>query len=504
MNRPLDLARAFDAHVQSDPDAIALVVGDQRWSRRELDEHSQRAVTTLLECGAKPGRAVVCTYDTGFDEVAVALATARLGCVFMPIPKRLGVYEFSYVVDLAEPVLVAVSNPDLLAAMSNRPGNVKVLSDVIADKPTVVEAHDWDYDVPAIVGFTSGSTGRPKGVTHCWRAMAWVLDLLVERNALVPGEAICVTGAGAGAPGFTFYTYLGLAFGLRIVKSEKWDPARVVELMAREKCVWSSMVPTMLHMLMDAKRGRPDLDIASMRAISMGGAPMSREFIDEAREVMGFEPLRVYAMAEVMMHCHMQQSDTLEDRLLFDGRPGPGADIAVFDPSGNALPVGEVGEVGMRGPSRMLGYLGDPDSLERMSTADGFLLSGDQGVLDDRGYIRIVGRIKDMIIRGGFNIDPSEVEALIRQHPMVRDAAVVGYPDARYGERACAYLWMDEPGTSLTLPELSTHLLEYGLSKEKLPERVECRDELPQSPDGKFLKGDLRKALADEVQAASA
>jgi acyl-CoA synthetase (AMP-forming)/AMP-acid ligase II len=504
MNGPMDLARAFDAHVMADPDATALVVGDSRWSRRELDEHSQRAVTTLLECGATPGRAVVCTYDTGFDEVALAIASARLGCVFMPIPKRLGTYEFTYVVDLADPVLVAVADPALLEAMADRPVDARNLADVIAEKPTVVETHEWDNEAPAIVGFTSGSTGRPKGVTHCWSAMAWVLDLLVERNSLMPGEAICVTGAGAGAPGFAFYTYLGLAHGLTIVKSERWDPARVVELMARERCVWSTMVPTMLHMLMDAKRDRPDVDISSMRAISMGGAPMSRQFIEEAREVMGFEPLRVYAMAEVMMHCHMECSDSPENRSYFDGRPGPGADIAVFDSEGNPLPVGEVGEVGLRGPSRMLGYLGDPDSLARISTPDGFLLSGDQGVLDERGYIRIVGRIKDMIIRGGFNIDPSEIEGLIRQHPMVRDAAVVGYPDPTYGERACAFLWMDVPGTSLALPELSRHLLEYGLSKEKFPERVECRDELPQSPDGKFLKGDLRKALADEVQAASA
>jgi acyl-CoA synthetase len=362
-----------------------------------------------------------------------------------------------------------------------------------------MEPHDWDeHDTPAVIGFTSGTTGRPKGVMHSWAAMDWVGDLLTERSRAQYGESICVTGAGAGVPGFTFYTYWGLSRGLPIVKSERWDPQRVLELMARERCVWSVMVPTMLHMLMDARRTTgQDLDISAMRSISIGGSPMTADFIADARRLMGFEPLRVYAMAEIMMHNHMRLDDPVDDRDVKDGRPGPGCEIGIFDEHQRHLPVGETGEVGMRGPSLMLGYLGDPEGKSSKLTPDGYFLSGDLGRIDDEGYIRIVGRMKDMIIRGGYNIDPSEVEALIRLMPGVRDVAVVGYPDPVFGERACACIWRPD-GTETGLAEVAEHLLGVGLTKEKLPERVICFEQIPQSPDGKILKGELRKQLAAE------
>ncbi|EHI14809.1 putative acyl-CoA synthetase [Mycolicibacterium thermoresistibile ATCC 19527] len=488
--------------LEADPDAVALIRGDQRWSREQLWELSGRAVAKLRSLGAEPGDAVVAHYDTGAEEMAIALAASRLGCVFMPIPRRLGARELNYVVGLADPVLVAVQDRDHVGVVEN-PGRARVLTlaDSLAPTGAEVDPYRWRPGEAALVGFTSGSTGHPKGVMHGVPAMEWVADLIVERGSLRPGEPICVTGAGAGAPGFTFYTYLGLTRGLPIVKSEKWDPKRVLELMARERCVWSTMVPTMLHMLMTAQRdsGRA-YDLSAMRTVSMGGAPMSEEFISEARELMTFEPLRVYAMAECMMHSHSRADDPIEIRNGMDGRPGPGAEIATYDSEGRRLPTGETGEIGMRGPSLMLGYLGDaPGSLPL--TSDGFFLSGDLGRVEDNGCIKVVGRLKDMIIRGGYNIDPGEVEELLRAHPEVRDVAIVGYPDPVYGERACAVLWTD--GVVLGLSDIAEFLLERNLSKDKIPEMVVCRDELPQSPDGKILKGQLRAEIAALVATRS-
>ncbi len=502
-NQSVSLAHSFARHLDSDPEATAIVVGDDRWTRAQLSTQADRVITTLLAAGAKPGDAVVAHYDTGFEDVAVALAAARVGCVFMPIPKRLGEREFRYVVELADPTVVMVNTDVQRAMVDEREGMlVTTRAEIAADQPTAVEPHAWAGDVPAVVGFTSGSTGLPKGVMHGWSSMDWVADRIAERAGLSYGEAICVTGAGAGAPGFTFYTYLGLTRGLPIVKSEKWDPARVVELMAREKCVWSTMVPTMLLMLMRAREELGDaLDLSSMRTISMGGSPMSSDLIADARRIMGFEVLRVYAMAEVMMHCHMGLDSTQEERNLLDGKPGPDCDLVILGPSGERLPDGEVGEVAMRGPSLMLGYLGDPSGVEGMLTSEGFLRSGDLGRKVEGGYVKIVGRLKDMIIRGGFNIDPSEVEELIRLYPGVRDVAVVGYPDPVYGERACAWIWTDE---EVTMADLVQHLLGLKLSKEKLPERVVCTHTVPQSPDGKILKGELRKILAHEAAKATA
>jgi non-ribosomal peptide synthetase component E (peptide arylation enzyme) len=192
----------------------------------------------------------------------------------------------------------------------------------------------------------------------------------------------------------------------------------------------------------------------------------------------------------------MRLTDDVEQRNLVDGWPGPGAEVGVFAADGvTHLRTGEIGEFGLKGPSLFEGYLGDPDTKRERSTPDGFFLSGDMGKLTEDGFVKVVGRKKDLIIRGGFNIDPVEVEELVRRHADVRDVAVVGYPDEKFGERACAFLLVEE-GVDVTLRELAPFLLEFGLSKEKLPERVICVTEMPRSPDGKILKGELRERIA--------
>ena len=183
----------------------------------------------------------------------------------------------------------------------------------------------------AVIGFTSGSTGHPKGVMHRWPSLDWTAAFLESIVQLRAGESICVTGAGAGVPGFTFFTYLGLSRGLTIVAAERWDPRRVLELMDRESTVWSTMVPTMLYMMLEARAGDPTVPVPkAMRGVSVGGAFMSEDLIRRARAELGLEVLRVYAMAECMMNCQMRLSDPDEQRDAFDGWPGPGAEVAVF------------------------------------------------------------------------------------------------------------------------------------------------------------------------------
>ncbi len=493
-----NLAVAFDSHLQADPNGIALVVGDDRWTRAELGGLADAAATLLGDLGARPGDAVMAQYNTTAVDAALALAAARLGCTFMPIPHRLGPYEFNYLLELAEPVLLALHDPSI-AGQLEVPGRTEVRpsADVVTGRRDRGGFADEPPGHVAVVGFTSGSTGRPKGVMVRWSAMSWVADFLVSIVSLRPGEAICVTGAGAGVPGFTFYTYLGLTRGATIVAAERWDPHRVLELMARERCVWSTMVPTMLHMLLEAKADDPALPMpVEMRGVSMGGAFMGEELIRRARRELGLEVLRVYAMAECMMTCHMRLTDPVVKRDGFDGWTGPGAEIGVFGSDGAThVPSGEVGELGLKGPSLFEGYLGDPDTKRQRLTPDGFFLSGDMGRLTDEGYVKVVGRKKDMIIRGGFNIDPVEVEELVRQHEGVRDVAVVGYADEKFGERACAFVLVRD-GYDFDMQSLGAYLVGHGLSKEKLPERVICVEDLPRSPDGKILKGKLREQLA--------
>jgi len=494
-----NLAVAFDAHVLADPTATALVVGDERWSRSDIADLASRVTGVLVDLGARPGDAVVAQYHTEAADVAVALAAARLGCTFVPIPLRLGPLEFGYVLELVDPVLLVVRDVELVEQL-DVPARTTVLSsnDIVSAAPVAVAVAEEPPGHVPVIGFTSGSTGRPKGVMHGWAQLSWVRQFLSDLVDLRPGEAICVTGAGAGVPGFTFFTYFGLASGAPLVHAEKWDPARVLHLMAREGCVWTTMVPTMMHMLLEARQLDPEQPLpTSMRAVSMGGAFMADDLIRRARDELGLEVSRVYAMAECMMACQMRSSDPESDRDVFDGWPGPGADVAVFDDERAQVPAGTIGELGLKGPSLFEGYLGDPDGKSSRMTPDGFFLSGDMGRLTPDGYVKVVGRKKDLIIRGGFNIDPVEVEELIRSLDGVRDVAVIGYPDDRFGERACAVLVVQD-GVDYGVQDLARHLLDAGLSKEKLPERVICSKEVPRSPDGKILKAQLREQVLSQ------
>jgi acyl-CoA synthetase len=493
LNHDPNLAIAFEAQALADPQALALVIDDKHWTRAQLAELAARATGLLVSAGIKPGDKIVAQYNTRAEDIAMALAAARLGGTFLPLPHGVGVREVNYILDRSQAAFFCHAGeapPEGVVA----PGTARISSAaaVLSAEPVEAPAVQMGADHVSLIGVTSGSTGQPKGVMHSWSGVAWAAEHMRSFADVRNGEPILVTGAGAGAPGFTFFTYLGMAYGVPLVHAGHWNPAQVLKLAHTHQCVWSTMVPTMLQMLIDARpQVLGDARLEHMRAVTVGGAFMSQELIQRARDELGMEILRMYAMAECMSHSSMLLTDSQQQRDTLDGRPGPGAELAVFDDAGARLTDGEVGEVGMRGPSLLKGYLADPQGKSRLMSADGFFLSGDLGKITPEGFVKIVGRKKDMINRGGYKIDPSEVEELLKSHPAVSKVAVVGYPDSLYGERACAVV---EPlaDASLSFAELFEFLLAQGLSKAKIPERLECWDALPLSPDGKILKGKIR------------
>lgn len=502
---PANLAAAFDVQVQQDPDACALVVDDKSWTRREVAELAARAVGRLLELGMTSGDHVVAQYDTSVEDLAFALATARLGGTFLPAPKRLGLREINYILEKSGAKIFIHVGSDPADGLVMKDGASAIsLSSVHDAEPVSVDVVATAKDHCALVGVTSGSTGNPKGVMHSWDSVAWTAERIRALADIQPGESILVTGAGAGAPGFTFFTYMGLARGLTIVRASGWDPVRVLQMAQRHKCVWSVMVVTMLHMLLDARKDAlGDGKLEHMRAFTVGGGFMTEELIEQAREELGVEVLRMYAMAENMAHCSNLLTDSTEIRNAFDGWPADDAEICAFDENRKPLPAGEVGELGMRGPNQLLGYMGEPTGKSSLMTEDGYFLSGDLGQVTPEGLVKVVGRKKDMINRGGYKIDPTEVEELIRHHPSVCRVVVVGYPDRIFGERACAVV---EPyaGAEFDMEMMKSFLLEQGMSKEKLPERLEIREALPLSPDGKILKGAVRAEIGTDPKAMGA
>jgi acyl-CoA synthetase len=496
---PLNLADGFDLHLANDPEATALVVGDKSYSRRTIGELSERAVTLLQEFGVGPGKRVVAQYDTSPEDVAIAIAVARLGGTFIPVPKRLGVKEVNFLLARSEAVAFLHAGGTPAEGLSPPEGADVAANMAIHDRErTAIATTVMPEDHCALIGVTSGSTGQPKGVMHGWRAVSWAAERMRSLGSVQPGEAVLMTGAGAGAPGFTIFTYMPLVNGATIVRASRWEPVEVLQVARKNKCVWSCMVPTMLRMLLDARPAAlGDGKLDDMRAITMGGGFMSEALIGRARDELGVEVLRMYAMAECMCNASTTLEDSIEMRDLLDGKPAADAELAIFDDDRNPLPVGTKGEIGLRGPSLLQGYLGEPGAKEALMTPNGFFLSGDIGQLDENGYIKVVGRKKEMINRGGYKIDPSEVEELIGTHPAVAKVVVVGYPDELYGERSCAVV-EPRPTCSVGFEDLKSFLLDRGLSREKLPERLETRDALPLSPDGKILKAAVKAEVGTD------
>lgn len=493
---PVRLDQLFAERLAADPDAPALVVGDRTWTRRDVADRAGSAARALHGWGVRPGDTVLTQYATDVEDLAVAVAAAALGATLVPVPTSMGGHELGQILELTRP-RVALAHDAGLPAATTVPGGVRVerRADVVSGPTGPLPREPWAPGATAVIGCTAGSTGTPKGVMHGWDSLAYAAAQAADLVRLREGEAICTPGASAGAPGYAFFTYLGLTRGCPIVRAPKWDPDVLLDLMETHRCVWSMTVTTMLHMFIEAARARARRpDLSALRAVCVGGAAIKPELIRGAREVLGVEALRMFGLSECLGHAAMRPTDPESDRDTLDGYPWPGTDLRAFDDDGRPVGPGEVGEAGVRGPSLMQGYLGDESPESRLAPG-GYFLTGDRIRIRPDGFVQVVGRKKDMIIRGGYNIDPVELEQLIRAYPPVLDVAVIGLPDERLGETTCAVV-VPRPGQVVTLDEVRDHLRQHGLSTQKLPQHLALREVFPLSPDGKVLKQVLRKELA--------
>jgi cyclohexanecarboxylate-CoA ligase len=276
----------------------------------------------------------------------------------------------------------------------------------------------------------------------------------------------------------------------------RWDPAATLARMAEHRVRWTMCVPTMALQLGAAAAGSGVL--RDVRSMTVGGGPMDVGALARAETSLGTRILRVFGMSECLGHTSPAPGDPLEIRLGRDGRPFPGTDVRAVDDGGAALPAGAAGRAQVRGPSLFLGYARDGRLDRPVLTADGFFPTGDLAMVNEDGTVSILGREKDVIIRGGRNIDITEIERAVAGHPGVGAVCVVPVPDEVLGERIAALVV-----GSVGRDELTAFLRDAGLSKTKWPEYVFAVDELPQTKVGKISRAGARE-LAAELHAAGA
>jgi len=469
----------FAALADSDATACALVDCDDRlWSRGELKAMADEVAQRLRGAGVGAGDRVLVAGHKSAATLAVALAVSALEAAFCPYSPKLSIAD----------VAILEAHLGHVARVDPKGG------DGIAILPSASPTRSRDpRDAETVlIGFTSGTTGVPKGVMHGAAALNYATRACAAIAGLQPGDAILGIVPLDSAPGFTFTAHFALSLGHPLVLVDPWVPAEAMRRAELHGCGWAIMVPTHLFTMVEAARQGEWHGHLPLRAVAVGGSAMTPELIADADALLGLKALRMFGMSECMGHCSTRPGDPLERRQGFDGVPFPGTEDEAFDEALRPVPRGSQGQAGVRGPSLFLGYAEGLGAGQERMTPDGFYLTGDEIIRDAEGFVKVVGRIKDQIIRGGFNIDPAEIEAALLRHPAIAEVAVVAVPERKLGEQACAVCRVRPGHPPVDLPALIDHLAAQGLSRKKWPEHLVLVDAMAVTATGKLDK----KAMA--------
>ncbi|MEU7745491.1 class I adenylate-forming enzyme family protein [Nonomuraea sp. NPDC049158] len=468
-------------------DFVAVIDDSGEHTAREL---LARATGLAESLGGGAGT-VLLQADNSWRTVAATLAVGMNGGVLAVVNRHTTAAEFAAAFEDIRPDAV-VAEPSALAEWSVRAAGGGwdgwgVWSD---DGPRDVSR--WSGG--SLIGLTSGSTGRPKGVVQSEDALRYACSRTIAVNGLSQGDAVAALVPLSSTAAYCFGVFMALTLAGPLVLWSRWDPAAVLTRMAGTRARWTMCVPTMALQLGATAAGSRALQ--GVRSMTVGGGPMDVGALGRAEESLGTRILRVFGMSECLGHTSPSPEEPVEIRLGRDGRPFPGTELRMVGPDGRQVSRGEVGRAQVRGPSLFLGYAHegriDPPAL----TADGFFPTGDLMMANEDGTVSVMGREKDVIIRGGRNIDVTEVERAVATHPGIWQVCVVPVPDEILGERVAALVTLtDRDG--IGLDEITRHLRSVGLSKTKWPELVFAVDALPQTTVGKISRPGARDLARD-------
>ncbi len=511
----------FDEHAAAHPEKPAVIDGQVRWSYGELADLTLRAAQLLLNLGVRPGDPVAAQVPTCALLPLINLAANRIGAYMVAMPTRWRRAEVgSLLAAIGAEVLISVEAdgnvdvrrmheelrrtlPDLREVLYARTGSESSFESCVRAtepiSPRMQRGLRLDPDQPAHVMCSSGTTGVPKA--SLWSAND-MITLLVRQNAkalaLTSDDiAAAIAPAGQGSTGYIFPILTPLLIGATSAMLEHWKPQPALDLIVRERCTYATAIPTQMVMMLDL-----DLESADLSAFTRfnnAGAPLPPRVAEEIERRMGCTVQNVYGTTDGGVPTMTTIDDPDWARWNTVGRVAIGEEVELRSPDGSVVPPGESGEVFWRGANNTWGYLNQPDYDDANWDAHGWYRSGDLGSFED-GYLRIVGRAKDMILRGGMNIFPFEVETALIKHPAVSAVAIIPVPDERLGERACAVVV--PAGRPPKLEDLTDFLDAEGLAKFKFPEELFLIDELPINPGGKVDKGRLQQIVAAQTASA--
>lgn len=517
------LTDRLEEHATTIPDVVAFTDSRGSITFGELKRLSDRAALGLLELGIGPGDVVSFQLPNWIEWIIAHLAAIRIGAVSNPLIPIYREREVGFMAGLAESKLIVVPREfrefDYPAMIERIRPEVPSLQHVLVVDGQGEGTQSWEdflatpweerrdpaelaalrpdpNDVTLLI-FTSGTTGEPKGVLHTHNTIYSAVRPLPDRLAIDESTVFHMASTLGHLTGFLYGVWLPLHNGRPCILQDLWNAKRFCQLVEEHQISYTSAATPFLHDLLGAlEASEPDL--SSMRLFCCMGAPIPRALVRRAKEQLpGMTVLGGWGQTENGLVTLGIPGDPEEKITETDGYPWPGMQIRVIGPDGAVLPPDTEGSLQVEGPAVSVGYAHRPQWTES-SFHDGWFDTGDLAVIDDGGYVKIAGRTKDIIIRGGENIPVAYVENVLYEHPDIQALAVVGIPDPRLQERAALACVMVEGATPLDLPAMQAFLAGKGVAKQYWPERVEIVDELPRTSSGKIQKFRLRDSLGKQ------
>jgi cyclohexanecarboxylate-CoA ligase len=515
----------LDACVAACPDKLALTAVQAesgtttRFTYRELAAMADRVAVGLAKLGVGKNDIVACQLPNWWQFTVIYLACSRIGAVMNPLMHIFRERELSFMLQHGEAKLLIVSKvfrgfdyeqmatalqPSLphlqhiVVVNGTGANSFEVLLSVPAwekepDAQATLTRHRPGPDDVTQIIYTSGTTGEPKGVMHTANTVMANIIPYAQRLQLDADDVVLMASPMAHQTGFMYGLIMPILLKASAVIYDVWEPLKAIELIRAEGCSFTmASTPFLTDLAKNvAESGNT---VPTLRTFLCAGAPIPGPLVEQARAVLGTKIVSAWGMTENGAVTLIQLDDPDERAFTTDGLPLPGVELKVVDFDGATLPAGEAGKLMVRSVSNFGGYLKRPHL--NGTDAEGWFDTGDLARLDAQGYVRITGRSKDVIIRGGENIPVVEIEALLYRHPAIALAAVVAYPDERLGERACAVV-VPKAGQTIDLSSIVDFMKAQKVAVQYIPERLIVRDAMPSTPSGKIQKFKLRDMLRE-------
>lgn len=514
---------SLDACVAQCPDKLALTAVQvetgavQRFTYRELARMADRIAVGLSRLGVGRDDIVSCQLPNWWQFTLTYLACSRIGAVMNPLMHIFRERELSFMLKHGEAKVVIVPQTfrgfDFEKMVSGLQPSLPHLKHVVAvggqgansfeallsgpawedapDAQDILTRHRPGPDDVTQLIYTSGTTGEPKGVMHSANTVMANIIPYAQRLRLGAEDVVLMASPMAHQTGFMYGLMMPILLKASVVLQDVWEPKKAIELI-RTEGVTFTMASTPFLTDLAKTVTETGQGVPTLRTFLCAGAPIPGPLVEQARAALGAKIVSAWGMTENGAVTLTQLDDADERSFSTDGCPLPGVEVKVVDGDDKPLPAGEIGKLMLRSCSNFGGYLHRPHL--NGTDADDWFDTGDLARIDAQGYIRITGRSKDVIIRGGENIPVVEIESLLYRHPAVAMAAIVAYPDERLGERACAVV-VPKPGQSIDLPGVVEYLKAQKVAVQYIPERLVVMDAMPATPSGKIQKFKLRELM---------